>query len=123
MKNTKYDIEQRLIQFSVDVIKICKKTEKNYASEHLVKQIVRSSTSAALNYGEAQSAESTRDFQHKMKLCLKELRESMINMKIQKQSGLVKDSIRIDKLINENDQLISIFVASIKTATSKIKNP
>ncbi|PTX58740.1 four helix bundle protein [Kordia periserrulae] len=76
----------------------------------------------ALNYGEARSAESSRDFLHKMKLCLKELRESIVNMKILKQAQLIKDKEIINRLIDENNQLISIFVASIKTATSKIKN-
>lgn len=85
MKNIKYDIEQHLIQFSIDIIKLCQKTNKNFASEHLVKQIIRSSTSSALNYGEAQSAESTRDFQHKMKICLKELRETLVNLKFKKE--------------------------------------
>lgn len=57
-----------------------------------------------------------------MKICLKELRESMINLKIQKGADLSKDIPLLDTLISENDELISIFVVSIKTATSKIKN-
>ncbi len=116
-------LENRLIEFSVNVINCCKKAGDSFAAQHLVKQLIRSATSVALNYGEARSAESPRDFLHKMKLCLKELRESMVNMKIQKEAELIKDKITIDRLIDENNQLISIFVASIKTATSKIKNP
>ncbi len=71
---------------------------------------------------EKQEAESQpKDFLHKMKICLKELRESMVNMKIQKGVHLNKNTQELDKLISENNELISIFVASIKTATLKLK--
>lgn len=112
-------LEERLIQFAIDIILVCKKIDKSFASEHLAKQLIRSATSSTLNYGEARSGESTNDFLHKMKICLKELRESLINMKIQKGAGLILDIELLDKLIRENDELISIFVASIKTASSK----
>jgi four helix bundle protein len=112
-------LEERLIQFAVDVILMCKKIDKSFASEHLAKQLIRSATSSALNYGEVQSGESTNDFLHKMKICLKELRESLINMKIQKGAVLIMDIDFLNKLLNENDELISIFVASIKTASLK----
>jgi len=114
-------LEERLIQFAIDVILLCKKIDKSFASEHLAKQLIRSATSSALNYGEARGGESTKDFLHKMKICLKELRESMINMKIQKGAELISDVNLLDKLIKENDELISIFVASIKTASLKLK--
>lgn len=114
-------LEERLIQFSVDVILLCRKMENSFAAEHLTRQLIRSATSAALNYGEARAGESTRDFLHKMKVCLKELRESMINMKIQKGAKLIMDIPSLDILINENNELISIFVASIKTSSAKLK--
>jgi four helix bundle protein len=114
-------LEERLILFAVDSILVCRNIEKSIASEHLAKQLIRSATSAALNYGEARSGESTRDFIHKMKICLKELRECIINMKIQKGASLGLDHQKLDKLISENDELISIFVVSIKTATAKMK--
>lgn len=112
-------LEERLIQFAIDIILVCKKIDSSFAAEHLSKQLIRSATSSALNYGEARSGESTNDFLHKMKICLKELRESLINMKIQKGAGLIADVELLDKLLKENDELISIFVASIKTASSK----
>lgn len=82
-------LEERLIKFAVDIILLCKTMDTSFASEHLTKQLIRSSTSVALNYGEARSGESTRDFLHKMKISLKELRESYVNMKIQKGAGLI----------------------------------
>ena len=112
-------LEDRLIQFAVGVIISSKKIENSFAAQHLTKQLIRSATSVALNYGEARSGESTRDFLHKMKICLKELRECMINMKIQKGANLTKNINTLDRLISENNELISIFVASIKTASIK----
>lgn len=114
-------LEERLIQFAVDVILACKKIDNSFASEHLSKQLIRSATSSALNYGEARSGESTRDFIHKMKICLKELRECHVNMKIQKGAQLISDIEMLDTLLKENDELISIFVVSIKTTSVKLK--
>ncbi len=113
-------LEERLIQFSIDVILLCKKTDKSFASEHLAKQLMRSATSSALNYGEARGGESNRDFLHKMKICLKELRESFINLKIMKGAILISDLDLLEKLSKENNELISIFVSSIKTASNKL---
>ena len=115
-------LENRLIQFSIDVILLCKKIDKSFASEHLAKQLIRPTSSSALNYGEARSGESTRDFLHKMKICLKELRESLINLKIMSGANLITDVALLEKLSNENNELISIFVASIKTASTKLKS-
>ncbi len=112
-------LEERLIQFAVDIILLCKSMDKSFAAEHLTKQLIRSSTSVALNYGEARSGESTKDFLHKMKISLKELRESHVNMKIQKGAKLILKLDELDRLIDENNQLISIFVVSIKTASNK----
>ena len=113
--------EERLIQFAIDIILVCKKIDRSFASEHLAKQLIRSATSSALNYGEARSGESTRDFLHKMKICLKELRECHINMRIQKGANLITDTDALEKLFKENNELISIFVVSIKTASLKLK--
>lgn len=67
MAKYKYDLEECLIQFAVDVNLICAKVDGSFASQHLSKQLMHSATSAALNYGEAKSAESARDFLHKMR--------------------------------------------------------
>ena len=65
---------------------------------------------------EAQSAESRADFIHKMRLALKELRETRIWLLIIVRAGLIKPVSKLDVLIDENNQLISIFVTSIGTA-------
>ena len=72
----KNELEARLINFSVSIIKLCSKMKNSYAGKHLSSQLVRSGTSVSLNYGEAQSGESKKYFIHKMKIILKELHES-----------------------------------------------
>ncbi|MFN0173100.1 MAG: four helix bundle protein [Saprospiraceae bacterium] len=112
---TKYDLEDRLIEFAVRIIDTAEALPKTVASKNLSGQIVRSGTSPALNYAEAQSAESKADFVHKMKICLKELRETFVCLKIIQRKGYFKVS-RLEPLLNENTELISIFVKSIQTA-------
>jgi len=112
-------LEDRLIIFAIEVIKACQFIDQSFASQHLSKQLIRSATSVALNYGEARSAESNRHFLHKMKISLKELRESFVNLKIQKGANTITKIEMIEKLLDENNQLISIFVASIRTSSAK----
>ena len=85
----------------------------------MANQIIRSGTSPAPDYGEAQGAESPSDFIHKMKICLKELRETKVWLKMIMKANLIEPEAKVEPLIDENDQLISIFVASLKTAKSK----
>ena len=112
---TKYDLEDRLIEFAVRIIDTADALPKTAASKNLSGQIVRSGTSPALNYTEAQSAESQADFVHKMKVCLKELRETFVCLKIIQRKGYFKET-RLEPLLKENNELVSIFVKSIQTA-------
>ena len=118
----KYDLEERLITFSVSIIDIINAFPYSIAGKHLSGQILRSGTSVSLNYGEAQSAESNKDFIHKMKIVLKELRETFICLKIIQQSGIHSSPEKLIPLINETNELISIFVKSIQTAQKRRSN-
>ncbi|MEM6686537.1 MAG: four helix bundle protein [Bacteroidota bacterium] len=122
MKNTNNDTEQRLIKFSVDVIKASQQTENDLASEHLIKQIIRSATSPAFYYAVAQNAESSVESENNMKVCLKELRATLINLKIQKGIQNISDTEELDRLIQENNELITIVDSYIKTAKNINKN-
>lgn len=115
----KYDLQKRLVKFSADIILNIAMFKKNYAAEHLTKQLIRSTTSAALNYGEAQSAESRKDFIHKMRICLKELRESQVNLEIFKEAGLILKTDAFEMIVNECNELVAIFTASINTTKKK----
>ena len=121
MKYTgKFDLEDRLVDFAVLILNLAEKLPKSYAGIHLAKQIIRSGTSPALQYGEAQAAESRPDFIHKMKIGLKELRETMICLKIIIKKGFLKASMVEDAKV-ENNELISIFVKSIETAHDNLR--
>jgi four helix bundle protein len=116
-----FDLEERLIDFAVRIIRIADSLPKTKIGKHIAGQIIRCGTSPAPNYGEAQGAESGDDFVHKMKICLKELRETRVWLLMIIKSGLIKSASKIEPLIDENNQLISIFVKSIQTARKKRK--
>lgn len=115
-KQRHIDLEERLIDFAVRILELVETLPKLSTAKHMGGQLMRSGTSPALNYGEAQGAESREDFLHKMKICLKELRESYNNLRIIKKKNWFAEK-RLDPLIRENNELVSIFVASLKTAT------
>ena len=121
MKNNKPNLEDKLVDFAVSILNLAEKLPNTYAGKHLSQQIIRSGTSPALNYGEAQAAESRSDFIHKMKVALKELRETYINLKIIYKKQFI-NSENIKPVAQENNELISIFIASINTANKKRKN-
>ena len=108
------ELEKRLIDFAVKVIKLSSKLPKTDAGRHIARQILRSGTSPAPNYGEARGAESRADFVHKLGIVLKELNETLIWFKIIEEGRLVKDEL-LKAIVNENNQLAKIITASIKT--------
>ncbi len=115
-KNKKYNLEERLIDFAVRNIKLSDSLPKTRAGNHVAGQIVRSGTSPAPNYAEARDAESGKDFVHKIKIVLKELRETYVWLRIIQRAKLLANVERIKNLIDECNELISIFVKSAKTA-------
>ncbi len=116
----KFDLEDRLINYSVLIIEICDTMQKTRAGNHLAEQLIRSGTSPSLNYAEAQSGESRKDFIHKIKIALKELRESYVCLKIIHKTNLYKSEEKIKFAIAESNELISIFVRSAATAQKNI---
>lgn len=120
MSRKKYDLQERLIVFSVMILGIVDKLPKTVIGVHFAKQLVKSGTFPAFHHAEAQSAESRRDFIHKLKIGLKELRETFVNLQILKQAEVLEHS-EFSVLLKENDELISIFVSSIKTARSNLR--
>jgi four helix bundle protein len=121
-ESRKFDLEDRLVDFSVLMLKVADALPKTYAGQHLSGQLTRSGTSPALNYGEAQSGESRRDFIHKVKICLKELRESRVCLKIIDRSGLLKDHELVKQGLAECNELIAIFVKSVQTAETNLRS-
>ncbi len=113
-----FDLDQRLLEFALHALKVVETLPVTRVCLHLGDQLMRSGTSVALNYGEAQAAESPMDFARKMKVVLKDLRESYTAVRIPKAKSLLKDP----ELVGENNELMAISVARIKAATRNASN-
>lgn len=110
-----YDLEDRLIRFACTCLGVCDLLPNTKTGQNLEYQLSKSSTAAALIYGEAQAAESPADFAHKMKLVLKEIRESKVNLRIIYQKPVATDP-SINFALKEAGELMAIFLKSIETA-------
>ena len=119
----KHDREERLISIAVLIIEIVEEMPDTKAANHLAGQLLRSGTSPLSNHGEAESAESMSDFCHKLRICLKELRESKRWLRLIHKVLEPANQSDIKSLLNETDELIRIFVTSIKTAEKRKKEP
>ena len=113
------DLSDRLLDFSVSVIKCVKRFNSSFESQHIGKQLIRSSSSAGANYEEARGAESKADFIHKMQLVLKELRETMYWLKLAVRLD-VFELETLDKLSVETEELVKIFSKSVITAKTNL---
>jgi len=111
-----YNLEARLLDYAVSVVRLVEKMPKTRIANHIGGQLLRSGTSPLLNHGEAQAAESPNDFVHKLKVCLKELRESQRSLRLIEKVPLHEDQDAVTSVLRETDELIRIFVASICTA-------
>jgi four helix bundle protein len=116
----KYDLEDRLIDFAIKCSDIVEELPNTKLANHIGGQLIRSSSSSALNYGEAQSAESQNDFVHKLKIILKELRESRVCLKVIYRKPLSPEE-RIQPVLDECNELIAIFLKSVDTANKNRK--
>ena len=116
-RNTKFDLEDRLVDFACMCLEVCELLPNSKAGQNLEYQLSKSGTAPALIYGEAQAAESRADFLHKMKMVLKEIRESRVNLKIIKRKPVVVHE-KVEIAFNESNELMAIFLKSIETAKS-----
>src|SRR3989441_6879195 len=115
MSCPRYDLEDRLIRFGAAVCRLSERLPTTVLGKHVALQMIRSSTSTFANYGEVQSAESRRDFIHKLGICLKELRETRTWLKFIREMGL--SSVQsVDPVLRECDELLAILATSMRTA-------
>ena len=121
MKKRTYDLEERLLEYSVRIVKIVGKLPSTRSISHVAGQLLRSGTSPYSNHGEAQAAESPKDFIHKLRISLKELRETQRWLKLIQRVPLIEKPELLNDILEETEQLIRIFVTSIKTAEKKQK--
>lgn len=110
------DLEARLVRFAIQAVELTEELPKNVVGVRLKDQLTRAATSTALNYGEAQSAESRKDFIHKLSIALKELRESKVALSMVEGLRLSPKPDKVSSLLKEANELIAIFVTSVQTA-------
>ena len=120
MEVKKYDLENRLVKFACMCLDICDLLPNSKSGQNLEYQLSKSSTACALVYREAQAAESPADFIHKMKIVLKEIRETRINLRIIHEKPILRNE-KIITVLKECNELMAIFLKSLETA-KKNKN-
>ncbi|MBM4176855.1 MAG: four helix bundle protein [Ignavibacteria bacterium] len=122
-KRQVFDLQERLINFSLLILKIIEELPNSLVAKHISNQLIRCGTSPTANYAEATSAESRDDFIHKMKISLKELRETNIWLTLIHRKSLLKGNDLVNEALSEVNELIAIFVSSISTAKqNKLKS-
>ena len=111
-----FDLEERLLEFSVRVIRVTESLNRSRAGTYVADQLLRSGTSPYGHHGEAEGAESRDDFVHKLRVCYKELREARRWLRLVQRTPLVAKPALLDGIIGEAEELVRIFAASIRTA-------
>jgi four helix bundle protein len=117
-----YDLEDRLVDFTCRMIDVVEALPNNRAGNYIAGQLIRSCHSPTFNYGEAQAAESTNDFIHKMGVVLKELKESRTALKVIIKKEFIKPIKKLEGIYNETEELIAIIAKSIVTAKKNREN-
>jgi four helix bundle protein len=115
VEGRRFDLEERLLEYAAAIVRLTERLPASRVGNHVASQLLRSGTSPLPNHGEAQEAESRNDFIHKLKICLKELRESRRWLRLIARVPLLPDC-NVTPLFVETEELIRIFKSSIQTA-------
>ena len=116
-----YDLEERLLEFAANIVELTESLPNTRAGNHIAGQLLRCGTSPLSNHGEVEAAASRRDFIHKLRICLKELRETKRWLRLVGRVKKLRSSAEFVSCLLEVEELIRIFVASISTAEKNAK--
>ncbi len=111
-----FDLEDRMVGFSSRIVDVVETLPDSRAGNYIAGQLIRCGLAPALLYGEAQSAESRDDFIHKMKVVLKELKETRVCLKLINKREMITPVSRMENITKENEELVAIVSKSIDTA-------
>ena len=114
---SKHDLEDRLVQFAVMVLQLTDELPNTKIGSQLSSRLIKSSSTASLNYARAQSAESRKIFVRQLKIVLKFLRETQAKLNMIDDLHLLPESDLLAEALKEADELVAIFVTSVRTAT------
>ena|SRR5450432_876560 len=117
---TKQELIARNRKFAIDVLQVIESLPSNRIYDALVRQLVRCSTSVGANYRAACRAKSTKDFINKLKIVEEEADESYYFLDLLHEIDNGKNKEKLRTLLTESDQLVSIYVASLKTMKEKV---
>ncbi len=120
-RDRRYDLEERLLDFAVNVIELTESLPNTRAGNHIAGQLLRCGTSPLSNHGEVEAAESRKDFLHKLRVCLKELRETKRWLRLVSRLKRLGEPANLPACLIEIEELIRIFAASVKTAERNAK--
>jgi four helix bundle protein len=116
----KYDLEERLLDFTANIVQLADSLPNTKAANHIAGQLLRCGTSPLANHGEVEAAESRKDFLHKLRICLKELRETWRWLRLIGRLELAKAG-ELRASLTEVEELIRIFAASVRTTEKNAK--
>jgi len=105
-KPIKFDLEERTLRFSEEIIDFCKTVPKSIISSPIINQLIRSATSIGANYMEANNAASKKDFRNKIFICKKESQETKYWLRLMKKCS---EDGKIDALWQECHEFSLIF--------------
>lgn len=116
-----YDLEERTALFGESIINFAKKVPRNVVTIPIISQLVRAGTSVGSNYCEADTAESKKDFEHKLGICKKEAKESRHWLRMI--AAAVPELNEETKVLrNESYELQLIFITIVKNSKLNSKS-
>ena len=115
------DLEERLLEFAANIIDLTDSLPNTRSGNHIAGQLLRCGASPLSNHGEVETAESRKDFLHKLRICLKELRETKRWLRLVGRIKELGPPANFTVCLNEIEGLIRIFLASIRTAERNAK--
>jgi four helix bundle protein len=119
-RRAKYDLEERLLEFTARIVQLADSLPSTKAGNHVAGQLLRCGTSPLANHGEVEAAESRKDFLHKLRICLKELRETWRWLRLIGKLELIEKA-ELRSSLSETEELIRIFSASVRTTEKNAK--
>ena len=117
---SRFDLEDRLLDFSARIIQLVDALPDTRAANHVAGQLLRCGTSPYGNHGEVEATESRKDFIHKLKVCLKELKETRRWLRLIAKSSMLPTP-KMTAILKETEELIKIFFSSVRTTERNAK--
>ena len=120
-RKRKCDLEARLVELAMRIAEIVELLPNTRLGNHVAGQLIKSGTSPAPNYAEAQGAESRSDFIHKLSVVLKEPRETRVWLLIIQRKGMLRRADLVESTLAETNELIAILISSRGTARKNME--